>query len=118
MHLKRVAEVIGPAAAVRLAESVGNLDRVYIPKTATIAHRFTAVIGLDKLELLCAHPEFSGKEIDIPKGTFRQPKKLEIMDATGSSSEIALRCNVTQRYVRKVLSPIVDENQPDLFSQD
>ena len=67
--LRRLAEVIGPAAAVRLAEAFGGTEDIYIPITANPSHSFTDIIGLDRLEALCA--EFGGRKIEIPRGTFR-----------------------------------------------
>lgn len=112
--LRRLAEVIGPAAAVRLADAFGGAEKIYIPKKARIDHEFTAVIGLDRLEALCA--EFGGQRIDIPRGAFKDLKKTQIMDAEGSNREVALRLGVTQRYVRQVRVEVRDDDQPDLFS--
>lgn len=114
--LRRLAEVIGPAAAVRLADEFGGAEKVYIPKKARIDHDFTAIIGLDRMEALCA--EFGGELIEIPRGVFRDLKKTQIMDADGSNREVALRLKVTQRYVRRVRSEVRSADQPDLFSQD
>lgn len=114
--LRRLAEVIGPAAAVRLADVFGGAEKVYIPKKARIDHDFTAIIGLDRMEALCA--EFGGELIEIPRGVFRDLKKTQIMDADGSNREVALRLKVTQRYVRRIRSQVRDDDQPDLFSQD
>lgn len=111
--LRRLAEVIGPAAAVRLADEFGGAEKVYIPKRARIDHDFTAVIGLDRMEALCA--EFGGHRIDIPRGAFKDLKKTQIMDAEGSNREVALRLGVTQRYVRRVRVEVRDDDQPDLF---
>ena len=114
--LRRLAEVIGPAAAVRLAEALGGAENVYIPKKARIDHPITAIIGLDRMEALCA--EIGGSPIDIPRGTFRDLKKIKIMDASGSHRAVALRLRVTQRYVRRVRSQFRHHKQFDLFSND
>lgn len=111
--LRRLADVIGPAAAVRLADAFGGIEKVYIPKTANADHLFTDAIGLDRLERLCA--EFGGQQIDIPRGTFRDLKKAAIIDAAGSNRDVALRLRCTQRYVRIVRADLRDAG-PDLFS--
>ena len=87
--LRRLAEVIGPAAAVRMADVLGGIENVYIPKKARIDHEITAIIGIDRMENLCA--EFGGSQIDIPRGAFKDLKKTQIMDAKGSNREVALR---------------------------
>ena len=114
--LRRLAEVIGPAAAVRLANVLGGVENVYIPKKARIDHEITAIIGLDRMEDLCA--EFGGSQIEIPRGVFRDLKKTRIMDATGSNRDVALRLGCTQRYVREIRSQVRDDNQFNLFSED
>lgn len=114
--LRRLAEVIGPKATVDLADALGGAENVYIPKTPRIDHEITAIIGLDRMEALCA--EFGGKQIDIPRGAFKDLKKTQIMDAEGSNRDVALRLRVSQRYVRRIRSEIRDDDQPDLFSQD
>ncbi len=115
--LRRLAEVIGPAAAVRLAEAFGGTEGNYIPMTAKIDHPFVAVIGLDRMEKLCE--AFGGRDLDIPKGVFRDLKKSRILDARGSSREVALRVGATQRYVRRVRNNAAgDDGQPGLFDDD
>ena len=113
--LRRLAEVIGPAAAVRLAEAFGGTEDIYIPIMANPSHSFTDIIGLDRLEALCA--EFGGRKIEIPRGTFRDLKKTRIMDADGTNRTVALTLGCSQRYVRKVRSEVRQQTQPDLFSE-
>jgi hypothetical protein len=111
--LRRLAEVIGPAAAVRLAEAFGGEEDWYIPKTATVDHPFVAVIGLDRMEALSA--AMGGTTIEIPRGVFRDLKKARILQATGTSREIARGVGATQRYVRMVRNSLSDDSQPGLF---
>jgi len=113
--LRRLAIVIGPAAAVKLAEVLGGTENIYIPKTARIDHLLTSVIGLDRLEDLCS--AFGGERIEIPRGTFKDLKKAQIIDAEGSNRDVALRLRVTQRYVRRVRSELRNQYQPDLFKK-
>lgn len=111
--LRRLAEIIGPAAAVKLAESFGGEEDWYIPKTATIGHPFVSVIGLDRLEALSA--SMGGTTIEIPRGVFRDLKKARILEATGTNREIARGVGATQRYVRRIRNSIGDDSQPGLF---
>lgn len=112
--LRRLAEIIGPAAAVRLAEIYGGTDSNHVPKKARRDHPWVQVIGLDKMELLCK--AIGPSKIDIPRGTFRDLKKARIIGSDGSSREIALRIGCTERYVRMVRADAApDEQQPNLF---
>jgi hypothetical protein len=113
--LRRLADVIGPAAAVKLADAFGGGEDYYIPKTAGITHPFVAVIGLDRMEDLCR--VFGPGRIDIPRGTFKDLKKAHILEATGSARDVALGLRVTQRYVRQVRNTVSDPDtsQPSLF---
>lgn len=111
--LQRLAEVVGPAAAVRLAEAFGGTEDNYIPKKATVDHPFTVVIGLDRMEALCA--VFGTQRIEIPRGTHRDMKKVAIHNASGTRKQIALQVGCSQRYVRKVLNAADEDNQPGLF---
>ena len=108
-----MAEVIGPKAAVDLAEAFGGTEDNYIPVTARIDHKFAPVIGLDRLELLCA--AFPRARLEIPRGVHRDLKKAWILEMEGSHREVALRVGATQRYVREVRKLLAETRQPDLF---
>jgi hypothetical protein len=109
--LRRLAEIIGPAGALKLREQFGGQEDFYIPKTPRITHEFTPVIGLDKLELLCA--EFGGQRIDIPRGAYMHLKKALIADMGGSNRAVAHAVGATQRYVRRVRGELRDTTPPD-----
>lgn len=111
--LRRLAEVVGPAAAVKLAEAFGGEEDWYIPKTATVDHPFVGVIGLDRMEALST--AMGGTTIEIPRGVFRDLKKARILEATGTNREIARGVGATQRYVRRIRNSISDDSQPSLF---
>lgn len=102
---------------MRLAEVYGGTDSNYIPKRARRDHPFVQIIGLDKMELLCR--EFGPGKIDIPRGTFRDLKKAQIMETDGSSREVALGIGCTERYVRMVRNTVEPAaGQPSLFEPD
>lgn len=111
--LRRLAEVIGPAAAVRLADAYGGVEDLRIPKTARPDHDLAKVLTRDEFEALCA--AYGGERLDIPKGVYKDLKKTAIMDAAGSNREVALRLKVTQRYVRRVRAEVRRDQDPDLF---
>ncbi|MEQ8585138.1 MAG: hypothetical protein RLO01_12725 [Thalassobaculaceae bacterium] len=111
--LRRLAEVIGPAAAVRLSEVYGGTV-LYVHRTMSIDHPVVQVIGLDKAEQLAA--EFATQTLEIPRGTFKDLKKARIIGAEGSSRNIALDTGCTQRYVNKVRAEArPDPYEPSLF---
>lgn len=114
--LQRLAVIIGPKAALQLAEHFGGVQDQYIPRRARLDHPFTALIGLDRMEHLCE--ALGGERIDIPKGTYAKLKKAEIIGQRGSARSIALRVGCSMRYVKKIRSDLVDGNadEPDLFS--
>lgn len=116
--LRRLAEVIGPAAAVRMADVYGGTESNYIPKHPRRDHPLVQLIGYDKLALLCA--TFGPGTIDIPRGTFRDLKKAKILESTGSSRVIAQDVGCTERYVRMVRNSVdhEDDRQASLFDPD
>lgn len=111
--LRRLAKIIGPAAAVRLADAYGGEEDWYIPKTPNIEHPFVAIIGLDRMEALCA--AMGPTKIEIPRGVFRELKKAAILETDGTNREVARRVHCTQRYVRMVRSGVADQAQHSLF---
>jgi len=115
--LQRLASIIGPKAALQIAESFGGVQDQYIPKHARVDHPFAALIGLDRMELLC--DALGGERIDIPKGTYARLKKAEIIGQSGSARTVALRVGCSMRYVKKIRSDLVggDTDAPDLFAR-
>ncbi|MCR9077211.1 MAG: hypothetical protein NXI07_14315, partial [bacterium] len=66
--LRRLAEVIGPAAAVRLSEVYGGTV-LYVHRRMPIDDPIVQVIGLDKAEMLSE--VFGARTLEIPRGTFK-----------------------------------------------
>lgn len=114
--LRKLAEVIGPAAAVRLSEVYGG-TALYVHRHMAVDNPIVQVIGLDKAELLSkAHAK---ETLEIPRGTYRDLKKVRILDADGSSRQVALDSGCTQRYVNKVRAEVrPDPHAPGLFDLD
>ena len=116
--LRQFAQVIGPELTLRLAQTCGGIDRVFIPRTATPEHPWAAAIGLDAFRrIVGAH---GGERVDLPRGAFVRLRKRQIFALGGqglSHQQIALRAGVTERYVRSVLGatrPAVDGRQTTL----
>lgn len=111
--LHRLAEVIGPASTVRLAEVYGGI-RIYVRATPTVKDPIVQVIGIDKARLLAA--EYGGRNLEIPRGAHKDLKKARIIDATGPSRSVAQELGCTHRYVNKVRADLQDNTpQPGLF---
>jgi hypothetical protein len=111
--LRRLAELIGAAGAMRLAERFGGLENLYVPRQPRRNHPWVPLIGYDAMRRLCA--EFGPGHIDIPKGSYRDLKKVQILDSAGSNSQVAVRVKATQRYVRRVRSQHRAPRERDLF---
>jgi hypothetical protein len=103
--LRRIAEVIGPELALRLAEHDGGLDKVYVPRSPKPSHPWAELLGADALGKLAR--AFGGERIDIPRGThiaLRKRRIIELATSGMSRRQIARAVGVGERYVRKVLA--------------
>ena len=99
-NLRRIAEVIGPAEAVRFADRYGGIEKLYIPKTPRDGHKFLEVISMDAFTKLCH--AFGGDRIEVAKGAFRNSLKVDIAEADGSTRKVAEQTGASMRYVRMV----------------
>ena len=99
--LVEIAEVIGAAKAVALADVWGGVP-THIPHKPGPDHCFVPVIGLEAVCQLAA--VWGGDKIKPPRGVFRHLKKRLILDLLGKAShrQIALRARVTTRYVEQL----------------
>ena len=98
--LRAIAEVIGPAEAVRLAEKVGGVMDVYIPRRPTRTHLYLQAIRNDSFDALCQ--AFGGQHLTIARGVYRHLKKDAIATTPGSTRQVAIAVGASQRYVKKV----------------
>jgi len=102
--LDELAKLIGEKLTLQLAEREGGIDRVYIPKKATIDHPWAKILGTDAWHKVVA--TYGGERIDLPRGTRIKLKKVEILELAEqgiSRREIARRVRTTERHVRRVL---------------
>ena len=111
--LRRLAEVIGPAGAMAMAEVYGGQPSLYIPKKLTARHDLVLLLGQSNAAKLSK--AFGGQRIEIPRGVFINSLKSQILSAQGSKSQIAAQCRCSVRYVRVTLNAVCDQNQTDLF---
>ncbi len=58
--LRDLAMVIGPAAAQRLAEALGGVEKQYVPQIARTDHPLAAIIGAEGLRALVAEHGMPG----------------------------------------------------------
>lgn len=104
IQLRRVAEVIGAAATVRLAERFGGVQ-TYIPQAPGADHPWAPVIGLDAVRALAEH--WPGTHLEIPRGAFGKLKKAEVLrllEQGLSKRQAALQSGCTDRYVRRLVN--------------
>ncbi|MEZ5648647.1 MAG: hypothetical protein R3E60_06915 [Alphaproteobacteria bacterium] len=114
--VQRLAEVIGPPAAMRLVETFGGGEDYFIPKRPGKTHLFLEVLTPLQLKALCG--AFGPGYIEIPRGAYRNLAKARILDAKGPSRLVARQERVCQRYVRKVRSEVkAATNQLSLFDK-
>lgn len=102
--LRQLAEVIGPERALELAEAVGGLDNVYVPRKPTSTHVWSRYLTPEEwarvTELL------GGVHMRVPRHFLDGLRKTEILtlaEQGHSTREIALRTKVGERYVRRVI---------------
>lgn len=119
--LREVGQVIGPELALQLAQRVGGLSAIYIPRKPNPSHPWAQAIGADAFASLCR--ALGGARLELPRGAYASLKKrkvIELAEAGLSRREIAMRCGVTMRYVRLTLQGLrmpkpVDQRQQRLF---
>lgn len=118
--LQRLAEVVGPAAAVRLAEAVGGV-KTYIPQNEAADHPLARIIGREAWALLVA--TYGGDYIEPPRGVSGLKKSALLQNLHAPARQLALRHGVTERYVKKLRADTRasggrKSRQPSLFGDD
>lgn len=122
--LQRFAAVIGPERTLELARKAGGLDRVHIPLKPTKTHPWSKLLTATEWAAVCA--AFGGEKVRLPRGVYVELRKRQIMEMAAQGvphGKIALHAQVTERYVRRVLSGLgmpkaTDERQMGLFGAD
>lgn len=94
--------LIGPGAALALCQVYGGVA-LYIPKNIKADSELARIVGLAALRVLAT--VYGGEVVTVPnrrKAAPRKGKILEMLAAGTPAREIALRLDVTQRYVEYV----------------
>lgn len=94
--------LIGPDAALALCRAYGGVA-LYIPKNIKADSDLARIVGLAALRVLAT--VYGGEVVTVPnrrKAAPRKGKILEMLAAGTPAREIALRLDVTQRYVEYV----------------
>jgi len=110
-----IIAAIGRENLTRLQQEIGPRD-LYVPISPDPEHRVAKVLGMAAMRVLCE--EFGGTKIWIGNGYATAARNEEIFRAAknGDSVEtIALRWEITQRYVRVIVS---DNMRAELDFQD
>jgi Mor family transcriptional regulator len=116
--LRRIAEVAGVPAAVRLAEEYGG-TRKYFPLNPAEGHELAEVLGLEAAVALAEH--FGLEEVDVPRATaaLRRLRDEEIQHrlACGDSTNTVARAfGVSWRHVYRIKArQPADDRQENLI---
>lgn len=97
-----LAGLIGADAALALCRAYGGVA-LYIPKAAKPDSALARIVGVAALRVLST--VYGGEVVTVPnrrKAAPRKGKILEMLAAGTPAREIALRLDVTQRYVEYV----------------
>ena len=118
--LVQMAEIIGQAAALELAEVFGG-QRVYLPAKVTDGHPYLAVITRDMLAKICGS-WLAGGWYELPRGPMRDSKGKDIraLIAAGHAYRaIARALKVSERHVERIAGEMRKEARakgPQQFS--
>ena len=114
--MKRIARVVGEAATLRLVAHCGGLDRSWVPVHPRPDHPWAQVLGFEALRALSE--AMGGERVYVPRGTFRNLKKaqiIDLMDQGLSARAVALELGCTERWVQVVRAEIAATDQGGLF---
>lgn len=99
-----LVDIIGVSMAKTLCATRGGIS-LYIPKSATTQSELTKIIDFGAMQALSA--AHGGEVIVVPNRRSREPQKNKILEMLGTGAsprEIALKLDVTQRYVEYMVA--------------
>ncbi len=111
-------ELMGVRAALRLCETFGGLDRLYIPKRAALepAHPLARAIGITAARKLAGAHGTESYEIPMAKSWQRAPVLKKLQRSMLSNREAARQLGLSTRRIRQIMRDTPDPRQADLFS--
>lgn len=109
--LVAIAEVLGPARTIEFANAAGHGGAVYVPNHPGPNHPWRAILSPDEMGAMVK--AFRGTRVVVPRGTYINPKKDQIVrllrEGELSALEIAKRVGCSLRHVRRVFRAEVSE---------
>ena len=116
--LREIAALIGLPATLILVRSYGGI-RLYVPKQFDPSHPIVKLVGHEAAMKLVE--TYGGDEhFDIPKGEIAvkaaRDKQIRAERAGGAThARLAVKHDLTERQIRNICGPEVDDRQVALF---
>lgn len=116
--LREIAELIGLAATLVLVKHYGGI-RLYVPKQFDPNHPITKIVGHEASVKLVE--TYGGIDhFDIPKGEIAvkaaRDKQIRAERSGGAThASLAVKFGLTERQIRNICGPEVDDRQVALF---
>lgn len=92
-----MADLCGVAATTALIKALGGVA-INIPKVPNPKHELVRLLGIEHAKIISHY--YGGERINVPR--CKITKKIAIVVDVGTTKEIALRHQVTDRYVRMI----------------
>jgi len=96
--IARIAHIIGPAAALALAEARGG-THVYVPKEPSASCPLVKIVGMEAAVILAA--AYGGDTIKVPVG--REWRVMVLRAGETSYARIALSLGIDENTVHRIL---------------
>ena len=109
-----LVDAIGDDGADLLCRAVGGVS-TYIPRKAVAGSPLSAVLGMKRMERLCA--AFGGLRVTLPNRRKGEPFKdriVRMLSSGKSPGRIALELGVTERYVRILARQVKEQPKPQV----
>ena len=113
--LADIAETLGMRVALGLLEHFGGLD-IKFPQEPPADHPVVKVLGAKDALALCQF--LGGMAMYVPRGRKTGTMRADVLALHQQglrNADIARRLQLSERYVRMLLSDAGDERQADLF---
>lgn len=102
--LRRFADIIGPERTLELAARYGSLDTIQLPRHPGPQFLWRGLLTAEECQAIC--DRYAGERVAFPRrvilGDGKKEAVIDAIEAGLPTREIAIRCRVSQRYVRSV----------------